>query len=377
MTVDVRQHRPGEDVDAFVDVTRDIYRRDPNWVQPLDMDIRDRLNPSKNPFFRHAEVTLFTAWKNGRVVGRCSAQVDHEHLATHHDDAGFFGFFDTTDDAEVARALLGEAEKWLRERGMKRMRGPMSFSINEEIGTLVEGFDTPPMIMMPHSTPYQGGLIEAAGLEKAKDILAWRYDVGTPHARADRAWRAIQEMPEVRFRSLSKKNMRADVRLLLDIFNDAWSDNWGFVPATDAEAEKTASDLKLVLDEDLAFFAEIEGRPVGMCVTLPNLNEAIADLDGKLFPTGIFKLLWRLKVKGPKSARLILLGIRKELRGIKRYGGLSHAMYVEVSKRGSKKGIEWGELSWTLEDNRPINLGIKAMGAKVYKKYRVYEKALD
>lgn len=377
MAIEIRQHRLGEDLDAFLRVPHEVYRGDPCWVPPLEMEVRDRLTPGKNPFFQHAEGTLFTAWEGDRPVGRCSAQIDHEHLRLHRDGAGFFGFFDTMNDERVGRALADAAAEWLRARGMERMRGPMSLSINEEIGTLVEGFDTPPMLMMPHARPYQASVIEAAGLSKAKDLLAWRYSVGTPHPRADRAWKAVQEMPEVRFRSVRKRHMQEDVRTMLDIFNDAWSDNWGFVPATEAEAHKMAQDMKLIIDEDLAFFAEVDGRPVGLCVTLPNLNEVIRDLDGKLLPFGFAKLLWRLKVKGPKSARLMMLGLRKELRGLKRYGGLSLAMYVEVSKRGAAKGIEWGELSWTLEDNQPINLGIRAMGAKVYKKYRIFEKDLN
>ena len=377
MAVEIRQHRMGEGLDAFIRAAHEVYRGDPSWVAPLEMEIRDRLTPGKNPFFEHAEGTLFTATKDGRLVGRCSAQIDHEHLRVHGDETGFFGFFDTVDDPEVARELVGAAERWLSERGMKRMRGPLSLSINEEVGTLVEGFDTPPMLMMAHARPYQGGLLESAGLHKAKDLLAWRYEVGTPHRRADKAWQEISAMPEVRFRSINKKTMERDVHTMLEIFNDAWSHNWGFVPATPAEARKIAEDFKLIIDEDLAFFAEIEGREMGLCVTLPNLNEVIRDLDGKLLPFGFAKLLWRLKVKRPKSARLMMLGLRKELRGIKRYGGLSLAMYVEVSKRGAKKGVEWGELSWTLEDNHPINLGIKAMGAKVYKKYRVFEKELN
>jgi len=377
MVVSIRQHRMGEGLDAFIQAAHEVYRGDPMWVAPLEMEIRDRLTPGKNPFFEHAEGTLFTAWRGGRVVGRCSAQIDHEHLRIHDDGAGFFGFFDTVDDPEVARALASSAEKWLRERGMKRMRGPLSLSINEEVGTLVEGFDLPPMVMMPHARAYQGALIETTGLRKVKDLLAWRYEVGTPHRRADRAWQQLSGMPEVKFRSIKRSTLERDIKTMLEIFNDAWSDNWGFVPATDAEAKKLVQDMKLILDEDLAFFADIDGRPMGLCVTFPNLNEATRDLDGKLFPFGIVKLLWRMKVKGPKTARLMLLGLRKELRGSKRYGGLSLAMYVEVSKRGAKKGIEWGELSWTLEDNHPINLGIKAMGAEVYKKYRVFEKELN
>ncbi|MCA9531443.1 MAG: hypothetical protein KC543_15040 [Myxococcales bacterium] len=377
MTVRIVEHRPGKDLDDFLRVQRLVYRNDSAWIPPLNMEIRDRLTPRKNPFFQHAEVALFTAWRGDELLGRCSAQIDHEHLAAHDDGAGFFGFFDTLDDAEAAEALLDAAEAWLGARGMKVMRGPFSLSINEESGLLVEGFEHPPVVMMPHSRPYQARLLQGAGFTKCKDLLAWRYQVEPPPPRAQRALDQINALPEVRFRSLDKRRMRQEVDAVLDIFNDAWHDNWGFVPATPSEAAKTAQDLGLLLDPQLAFFAEINERPVAMCVCLPNLNEAARDLDGKLFPFGFAKLLWRLKVRHPTSARLMLLGIRRELRGIKRYGALSTAMYAELARRGVEAGYEWAELGWTLEDNRPINLGIKAMRAEVYKRYRVFEKPID
>ncbi|MEM9188228.1 MAG: hypothetical protein AAGF12_03590 [Myxococcota bacterium] len=377
MAVEIREHRPGDDPGPFIQAAHEVYRGDPNWVAPLEMEIKDRLNPSKNPFFEHAQASYFTAWRGGRPVGRVTAQIDEEHLRIHKDDAGFFGFFDTVDDDEVATALIDAATRWLGRRGMKKIRGPFSLSINEETGLLVEGFDYPPAIMMPHSRSYQGALAEAAGLSKLKDLYAWRYEVGEFKPRALRAWEQVQTLPEVRLRSVRRADMESELRIIMDIFNDAWRHNWGFVPATEAELKKTAQDMKLILDEDLAFIAEVEDRPVGMCIALPNVNEAARDLGGKLFPLGLPKLFWRLKVRGPKTARLILLGIREELRGVKRYGGLSMAMYVEIAKRGGKKGYEWGELSWTLEDNHPVNLGIKAMGAKIYKRYRVYEKEIS
>jgi len=376
MTIEIREHRPGEDLRDFIQVPHAIFRDDPAWIPPLEMEMRDRLTPGKNPFFDHGEAALFTAWHSGRAVGRCSAQIYREHLRIHADDAGFFGFFDTVDDPEVAQALLGAAEGWLRDRGMKQMRGPMSLHINEETGLLIEGYDTPPVFMMNHCRPYQPGLVEACGLTKEKDLIAWRYQVGDVPKRGLRAWEAMQDMPEIRLRSVDRSHVERDLRIVMDIYNDAWSENWGFVPTTPEEVKKTVQDLKLILDPDIAFIAEIEERPVGMCICIPNLNEAIHDLGGKLFPFGIAKLLWRLKVGRPRSARLMLLGIRKELRGVKRYGGLSMAMYVELAKRGKAKGYEWCELSWTLEDNHPVNLGIRAMGGKPYKKYRVYAKEL-
>lgn len=374
MAVEIREIRPGEGLGDFLRVPHRVYASDPAWVPPLEMEVKDRLNPAKNPFFKHAEASYFVAYRDGQPVGRISAQVDEEHLRRHQDDTGFFGFFDTLDDSEVAERLVNAASAWVGRRGMKRLRGPFSLSINEESGMLVEGFEHPPVIMTTHHRPYQGELAEKSGLSKAKDLLAWRYPVGTIKPRSERAWKAVQEMPEVRIRSCRKADMESELRIMMEIFNDAWSENWGFVPTTSEEVKKAAQDLKLIIDEEMAFFAEIDGRPVGICVFLPNINEFISDLGGRLFPTGALKLLWRLKTTTPKFGRLMMFGLRKELRGVKRYGGLSMAMYTELAKRGLRKGYEFGELSWTLEDNHPINLGIKAMGAEVYKTYRIYER---
>ncbi len=376
MTVEVKEHRPGEDLKDFIQVAFEVYRDDPFWVAPLDMEIHDRLTPEKNPFFEHAEVALFTAWKDGKAVGRISAQIDHEHLRIHKDEVGFFGFFDTLDDQEVASALVDAAERWLADRGMKSMRGPFSLSINEETGMLVEGFDSPPTIMSPHHRPYQGALAEGAGLRKAKDCYGWKYEVAPAPARAQRAWETITSLPEVRFRSVKPRHLKQEVHDILDVFNDAWQHNWGFVPATDAEAKKMAADLQRILDKELSFFAEIDGKPVAICVCLPNLNEVIRDFGGKLGPVNVAKLIWRLKIKRPKSARLMLLGIRTELRGKKRYAPLATAVIAELVRRGLKQGYEWAELGWTLEDNRLINAAIQGMGATVYKRYRLFERPI-
>jgi hypothetical protein len=376
MSIEIREQAPGTDISAFIDFANEIYRNDPAWIAPLAMEVNDRLSPKANPFFKHGEATIFTAYRDGKLVGRCTAQIDHEHLKVHADGAGFFGFFDSIDDPEVARALLGASEAWLRERGMTTMRGPYSLNINEEIGTLVHGHEHPPVLMMPHATKYQSTLLEACGMQKAHDVYAWHYKVEPPPERARKALEAISEMPEVKFRSVRRKDMRKELDYILEIFNDAWSHNWGFVPATPAEIEKMAKDMALLIDEDIAFFAEIDGRPVAVCIALPNLNEAAHDLGGKLFPFGFVKLLWRLKVKKVKSARLLILGIRNELRGVKKYGGLSTAIYAELARRGMAAGYEWAELGWTLESNKPINLGIRAMKANHYKTYRIYERPI-
>jgi hypothetical protein len=377
LTITIREHTPGGNIRPFLRAARVVYKGDPAWIPPLDFEMGERLHPKKNPFFNRAEVALFTAWRGRRLVGRCSAQIDREHLRVWKDDTGFFGFFDTTDDAEVGNALIAAAASWLRARGMKRMRGPMSLYVNEEVGVLIDGFEHPPVVMMAHSRPYQARICEAAGLAKEKDLYAWRYGAELEFPpRVIKAWEGVKALPEVRLRSVDTRDMDREIKNVMEIYNDAWQGKWAVVPALPDEVEKVAKDLKLIVDEDLAFIAEIDGRAAGMCIMLPNINEAIADLDGKLFPTGFAKLLWRLKVKHPVSTRLMMLGIRSEYRHIKKYGGLSAAMYVEVAKRGMEKGYTWGELSWTREDDGPINVGIKAMGAQLYKKYRVYEKTI-
>jgi hypothetical protein len=379
MAIEIREHKPGKDLNDFIRAGFEVFRDDPMWVPPLDFEFKERLSPKTNPFFNRADVTLFTAWKDGKLAGRCSATIDREHLKLWKDDTGFFGFFDTLDDQDVAKALMDAAEAWLRARGMKRMFGPLSLYANDEIGCLIEGFDYPPNLMMAHSRKYQGGLIEACGLAKEKDLLCWKYDAAAPfNDRVLKAWEQIKSLPEVTLRSVDPSRMQEELDVIMDIYNDAWKGKWLMVPALPDEVRKIAKDMKLILDPDIAFMAEINGKPCGMCITLPNLNEALGDLGGKLFPFGWAKLLWRVKAKHPESARLMMLGIKGEARtNIKRYGGLSAAMYVEVAKRGYAKGYKWGELSWTREDDAPINLGIRSMGAKVYKKYRVYQKSLS
>jgi hypothetical protein len=374
--LEIRQIPMGGDVRDFLDVVSSIYAQDPAFIRPLDQDIKDRLNPKRNPLFDHAEGTIFLAYKGGRCVGRITATIDHEHLARHKDATGFFGFFDTIDDAEVARELLSRAEAWLRNKGMARVRGPISMSINEEVGCLVEGFDTPPVFLNPHHRPYQAGLIEKAGYAKLKDFFGWHYVVGDLNARARRGHDEISALPEVKSRTVNMKDVERDVEIIVDVFNDAWSENWGFVPATRNEVRKMASDFKLILEPGITRIVTIDGEPAAVAVALPNLNELARDLKGKLFPLGILKLLYRLKVQGPKSARLLILGIRKKYRHVRKYAGLSAFLYAELNDSGRKLGIEWGELGWTLEDNGPVNAGIRMMGAKPYKRYRVYDKAL-
>ncbi len=360
----------------FLDVVDVIYASDPNYVRPLDMEITDKLDTKKNPFFEHAEGTAWVAYRDGRPVGRITAQIDHEHLKRYQDDAGFFGYFDTIDDADVAKALLEEAAKWLRARSMKTIRGPYSLSINEELGVLIDGFGDPPVIMMPHHLPYQSKRIEDAGFAKLKDFYAWKYEVGSVPPRAQKAHDDIAGMSEISTRQLNPKDVANELNIIMDIFNDAWSDNWGFVPATPKELEKAAQDLKLILMPEITRIVSIDGEPAAVALGLPNLNEITRDFRGKLGPVQLAKLLYRLKIKGPESGRLYILGIKKKWRSVRKYAGLSAYLYVQMNRSAHLLGMKRGELSWTVEDNAPINVAIKLMGGKIYKTYRVYERTL-
>ncbi len=375
MAIEIRSVPLGGDLGDFLSVVDRIYAGDPNYVRPLDFDLRSRLSP-KNPFFEHAEGTIFVAYQNGLPVGRATAQVDHAYIERHGEKTGFFGFLETVDNQAVATALLDAAAEWLRAHGMTKMLGPFSLSTNEEIGCLIDGFDMPPMLLMPHSRRYQGSLIEGAGLTKAKDVFAWRYVVGPLPPRAQRGYEAIKALPEVTARHLDKSKLASEVELVMDIFNDAWSENWGYVPLTKSELRKLADELKLILEPKLTYVVSIHGDPAAFAIALPNVNEHLGPLGGKLLSFGALRFAFDFKLKGTKTARLALLGVRKKYRSTKQYGALSTFLYAELAKSGQRLGIEWGELSWTLEDNTPVNLGIKMMGGKIYKTYRVYERAI-
>ncbi len=372
MSVEIREVPLGGRLHDFLNVVDYIYRQDLHYVRPLDFDLKDRLS-SKNPFFEHAEGTIFTAHRNNFCVGRITVQIDQEHLARHRDDAGFFGFFDTIDDPEVAAALLDRARRWLADRGMKRIRGPM-LSINDELGCLVEGFESPPMLMMPHHRPYQGPLIEAAGLSRIKTLYAWRYEVGNVKRRVQQARDDILALPEVSCRNVNMNNLEGDTRIMMDIYNDAWSEHWGFVPLTNNQRTKMAKDLRLIVRPELTQLAFIHGEPAGVAVAFPNLNEVIHDFRGKLFPMGLPKLIYRLKIQRPETARLWFLGIRKKFRTDRRYAGLSACLYAQLNEAGQRLGVRWGELSWTDKDNGPVNTAIKMMGGRIYKQYALYER---
>lgn len=374
--LEIRQVPMGGDVRDFLDVVSTIYKNEPNFIRPLDQDLKDRLNPKKNPLFDHAEGTIFLAYKGGKCVGRITATIDHEHLARYNDATGFWGFFDTIDDDEVARELIARAEAWLKGKGMTRARGPISMSINEEMGCLVEGFDSPAVFLNPHHHPYQAALIEKAGYAKVKDVLGWHYTVGELNTRAKKGHDEILALPEIKSRTVSLKDVERDVGIIVDVFNDAWCENWGFVPLTKKEVAKMASDFKLILEPEITRIVTIDGEPAAVAVALPNLNEIARDLDGKLFPFGWAKLIWRLKFQPVRSGRVPLMGVKKKFARDRR--GMMAPFLLIDAIRGTAlpRGLRRAEYSWILEDNRPMRHILDGLSAHVYKTYRIYQKQI-
>lgn len=369
--VTVRQVAGRPDLDAFLKVPFRVHEGDPAWIPPLDLERRQLLDPGHNPFFRHAEAALWIAERDGTALGRISAQVDKLAPA----DQGSFGMLSAVDDPELLAGLTAAAEGWLRERGRSHVLGPFSLSINQESGLLVDGFDTPPMLLMGHDRPYLGPRLEALGYRKAKDLHAFLTETGgLPPSVAARVARGAKD--RLRLRPLNMRAYDAEIRTLTDIFNDAWSGNWGFVPLTEAEVEAMARDMKLLIDPRLVWFAEYDGEPVAFGVCLPNVNEAIRDLGGRLLPFGWAKLLWRLKVRRPRTARMPLMGVRRRLAGTMA-GSMAPFLVIDaIGREGRRLGFEKAELSWILEDNLPIIRMIEAVGGRRYKTYRIYGKAL-
>ena len=381
MALEIRPVDSKQDLERFLHIPWTLgMKSDPNWVPPLLDDYRRSLNPKKSPFLKHGEVRCFLALQDGAPVGRISAQTDADFDRQWPGEKGvaFFGFFDSKDDPAVARALFDAAAGWARSKGRTRLRGPFTLDSKGEVGVLIEGFDTPPRIGMPHNRPYVGPLIESAGLAKAKDFYAWWYTSGQIDERTRRIAERTLQLPNVRVRPMELSNFRREVDIVRDIYNSAWSQNWGFIPFTTDELEIIATEYKMFVDTEIALIAEVDGKPAAMCFAIPDVNEMVKDFDGELMrrPQNLLKLLWRLRFRRPKHARLLLLGVKEEYRASHRYGTLAAVLYVEVARRGAARGYVGGELSWTLEDNVMINRGIERMGARRYKTYRVYERQI-
>jgi hypothetical protein len=365
--------RSPAELKRFIRLPGCLYAKVPNFVPQLEMERLDALQPGKNPYFEHAEAQFFLAVRNGVDVGRISAHVDR---LVKDPAIGHFGLIVAEDDPSVFAALFAAAEAWLRQRGKSQVLGPFNLSINEETGLLVEGFDTPPMIFMSHDPPYAGARIEGQGYGKAKDVVAYLFDMSVDFPPRIRRLAERFAATGVTLRQIDMSRFDAEFGMVMEIFNDAWSQNWGFVPFTDAELKHMAKGLKPLLDPKLTAIAEHDGRAVAFGIMLPNLNEAIRDFDGKLLPFNWIKLLLRLK-KGTASARVPLLGVRRSFSaGLS--GGLAPFLIIDSMHKGAKqKGIRSIELSWILEDNRPMRRIIEELGAVAYKTYRVYEKNLQ
>jgi hypothetical protein len=367
LTVTTSKHKK-----QFIDFEWTVNKDTSNWISPLRKERFKVLDTKKNPFYSHSEIQLFLAYKDGKIAGRIAAITNQNYNDFQKDNAGFFGFFDCFNDQEVANTLLQTAADWLKEKGKDLMYGPMNPSTNDEVGILIDGFDTPPYMMMTHNAAYYPKLAEGFGLTKAKDLYAWFVTADDAIKNISDKMRRVSEKIlkkyNITIRNLVIKNLKEEIKLIKDIYNNAWSRNWGFVPFTDDEINVLAKDLAQIADEDLLLLAEKESNPIAFSLTLPNINEVLKNMpNGRLFPTGIFKLLFG--IKKIKYARVLVLGVKKEFQFL----GLGSIFYIETIMRAKQKGYLGGEMSWILEDNYTMNKPIEDVGAKKYKTYRIYQ----
>jgi GNAT superfamily N-acetyltransferase len=373
--VEIRPVAGRRELRTFIKLPWRLYRNEPNWVPPLLMDLRKRLDRKRNPFFAHAEAEYCLAWRDGRAVGRISAQVDRNFHEFQSNDWGLFGFFECEEDPEAAGALLDAAADWLRERGRDRMVGPMDFTTNDECGVLIEGHERTPIILTPWSHRYYPRLLEEAGMTKAMDTLMWALYV---HGQREKVHPAIWEMADklesehgIVCRHMRKRDLQAEVERFLEVYNAAWERNWGFVPLTEDEVRHYAKDLKPVLDENWAMIAEKhDGEVVGAALTLPDYNQVLAHLDGRLLPFGWAKALyWRRKID---RVRVFALGVKPDYR----HTGVAarlYQMHFDSADHTPQKG---GEMGWILESNEAMNRAMEGMGGTVNRRYRIYEREL-
>jgi GNAT superfamily N-acetyltransferase len=374
VSLEIRPVATRRDLRSFIRLPWAIHRNHPLWVPPLKFDVRHRLDRSRNPFFQHAEAEYFLALRDGEPVGRISAHYDRNFNSFHQNEWGMFGWFESRDDPLVARELLGAAEGWLRERGRDRMVGPLSFSTNDQdAGVLVDGFGRPALILNQWTPPYYAELLEEAGLEKAMDLLMWQLYVEDRGKVHPAIWKMAEEVSTkhgISVRSMRKRDLEAEVERFLDVYNEAWERNWGFVPLTDEEVRHYAKELKPILDENWAFIAEKDGETVGAALTLPDYNQVLVHLNGRLLPLGWLKALyWRRKIN---KVRVFALGVK----GRHQHTGVAAKLYelhFDSAARTPQKG---GEMGWILETNKAMNRAMEGMGGKVVSKYRLYGKSL-
>jgi GNAT superfamily N-acetyltransferase len=369
--VEVRPVRSRSELKRFIKLPFAIHRDHERWVPPLIWERKQFLDREKNPYFEHAEAEYFLAWRDGEPVGRITAMVDRQFNEFHDWKWGTFGFFEVYDDAEATAALIDAADAWVRDRGMDRLVGPMDFTMNDEVGILIEGFDLRPMLKQPWHPPYYQRLIEGRGLTKAQDLLMWNLEVSDRSSVLP----VIDELaskvgPEhgVTIRHMDKKDLENEVRRFVEVYNAAWQRNWGFVPISESEMRHTAKDMKLILDEDWTWVAEKDGETVGVALTIPDFNQAIEKANGRILPLGWLKML-RQKPKIDR-VRVGFLGVKPEYQ----HTGVAAAFYVEHFEMATKKPQDGGEMGWILESNEAMNRGMEAMGGRVVKKYRLYER---
>jgi hypothetical protein len=367
------------DLKAFIQLPVRLFRGHKGYIPHLNAERHEAFSPAKNPLFKHVEVQFFLARRGGKVVGRITAQLDHAYLERYQDSTGHFGCLVAEDDPAIFAALFEAAEDWVRGKGMKRITGPFSLSVNEEVGLLVDGFDSPSILMVPYDPPYSGPRVEASGYAKIKDVFSYNYDVQNAPETIGKKLMARAGVTEgrIKVRTANMKMFDAEVRTIVGIFNDAWSDNWGFVPFTQAEIDHAAKAFGPVIVPELAVFVEVDDEAVAFIVALANLNEAIADFNGRLNPINLVKLLWRLKIAGPESTRVPLMGVKKKFRNHPLMGaGLAMMAIDQLRQNGKRLGKKTAELGWILEDNKATNNIIRSVGGQLYKTHRIYEKAL-
>lgn len=349
-----------------------LYKDDPVWVAPLIMDQFKFFDPQKNPYYAHSKVQLYLAMEGDEVLGRISAHTNTQHQKEHKEDIGFFGFFDSVDRLDVAKALFRAAGEWNRKQGFESMRGPMNFSVNQELGLLIDGFETSPMVMMRHDHPYYQKLYEASGLEKTIDLYAYLSEREVMPERIERLAAAIEKRSGVTIRSLTKNktDLKKDIETVFEIYTRAWEYNWGNVPMTKAEFDHLVAELLPLADPDLIFIAEKDGHPAGFSLALPNYNEVLKVMKGHVNPITMIKaLIAKSKIH---SARVITMGIIKEYQG----RGIDTLLYYYSYKNGLPKGIFRGEFSWVLENNTMMIRVAEMLDAIPYKTYRLYDKSI-
>ncbi|NBC02376.1 MAG: GNAT family N-acetyltransferase [Bacteroidetes bacterium] len=361
-----------KDRKEFIEFPYRHYSHNKYWVAPLVMEQKKLINEKKNPFYNNAEIALFLAKLNGETAGRIAAIIDHRYNEFHQAKTGFFGFFESIDNHNTANLLFKVAEDWLREKGMEDVLGPSNPSMMDEIGILVDGFEKYPSILMPYHKPYYDKLAKKAGYEKEMDLLTYLVTQNSvDRERAERAVKIVKKrLPDLEIRKINMRKIKDEVHIIRDIFNEAWKNNWGFIPLSKEEFDALASDLKTIVDDDFAHIAEINGQPVGFSIALPDYNQIFRGMNGRLFPFGIFKLLWN-KRKIDK-VRTALMGVLPEYQG----KGIDVLMHREAIQNGLEKGVDSSEVGWILENNIQMVRVAERIGGKLDKRYRMYSKKL-